>query len=316
MSTQPLISVCIPAYNAAEYIEDCLNSLINQTYKNIEIIVVNDGSTDNTLQKIQSFSDERIKIINQENKGQCSATNAAFDVSNGTYIKFFDADDILSKDFIKNQVNCLNGKTNAIASASWGRFMNKDLNTFVLNKEPIWRDMEPIEWLIGSLNGASMMQCGIWLIPRAIIEKAGLWNEKLSLINDFEFFTRVLLVSDEVLFTEHAILYYRSGIINSLSASKTSIAYQSAYLSIELGVKTILRFENSTRTKRICANIFKLWSYDFYPSEMDLYHKSIHWVNNLGGSNFKFPAGGKTKLATLFLGWKLVKRIKLGFSKL
>ncbi|TCC92255.1 glycosyltransferase family 2 protein [Pedobacter frigiditerrae] len=315
MHKQPLVSICIPAYNAAQFIDDCINSLINQSYQNIEIIIVNDGSTDNTLAIIESYNDYRIKIVSQENKGQCSAANLAFELSNGEYIKFFDADDILSQEFIKSQVERLNGRSDAVASAAWGRFYQNDIHTFRLNPEIVWKDMVPLEWLIGSLNGASMMQCGLWLIPRSILKKSGLWNEKLSLINDFDFFIRVLLVSKEVLFSQNAILYYRSGIQNSLSGSKSTKAYLSAYLSTELGIKAILKYENSIRTRKVCANTFKLWSYDFYPLHMELYHKSNNWIKNLGGSDLRFPAGGKTRVLNFLLGWKLAKRLKLYFSR-
>lgn len=315
MHKQPLVSVCVSAYNAARFIDDCINSLINQSYQNIEIIIINDGSTDNTLAIIESYNDCRIKVFSQENKGQCSAANLAYELSNGEYIKFFDADDILSQGFVKSQVERLNGRDDAVVSAAWGRFCQNDIHTFQLNPEIVWKDMKPLEWLVGSLNGASMMQCGLWLIPRNILKKSGLWNEKLSLINDFDFFIRVLLVSEEVLFAQNAILYYRSGIQNSLSASKSTKAYQSAYLSTELGIKTILKYENSIRTRKVCANTFKLWSYDFYPEQIDLYNRSNNWIKNLGGSDLKFPAGGKTKVLVFFLGWKLVKRLKLYFSR-
>ncbi len=311
----PLVSICIPVYNGEAYIKASVDCIINQSYQNIEIIIVNDGSTDNTLGVLQHFTDQRVKIINQTNKGQCAAANAAFKASKGSYIKFFDADDILSTNFIERQVYRLNGRNNMIASASWGRFYDDDINTFSLNPETIWKDMSPLEWLIGSINGASMMQCALWLIPREILEKSGLWNEDLTLINDFEFFIRVLLESEEILFTEDAILYYRSGVKSSLSGTKSKAGYQSAYTSTELGVKHILNFDNSSRTREICAHDFQLWSYEFYPAEMELYHKSKDWVKKLGGAKLKFPTGGKTNILVKILGWKLTKKLKLGFLK-
>ena len=74
------VSVIVPVYNVAKYLEECLNSIINQTYKNIEIIIVNDGSTDNSLDIIEIFKnkDNRIKVISQENKGISEARNIGF----------------------------------------------------------------------------------------------------------------------------------------------------------------------------------------------------------------------------------------------
>ena len=77
-------------------------------------------------------------------------------------------------------------RQDAIASSRWGRFYSDDLSTFSLNQQSVWRDMPAIEWLVEAWADAQpMMQCGLWLIPRAIIDTAGGWDESLSLINDF-----------------------------------------------------------------------------------------------------------------------------------
>src|ERR1700761_7192282 len=95
----PLVSICMPAYNAGNYIMAAINSVIDQSYQNWELIIVNDGSTDNTGTELENINDSRIKIYNQTNKGQCAAANAAFGFSTGELIKFMDADDLISPDF-------------------------------------------------------------------------------------------------------------------------------------------------------------------------------------------------------------------------
>lgn len=99
------ISIIIPAYNASKYIRRCVLSLINQTYKNIEIIVVNDGSKDNTSLMLKEFD---IKLINKENGGVSSARNCGLKVASGDYITFVDSDDYVDKDYILNIVNIIN----------------------------------------------------------------------------------------------------------------------------------------------------------------------------------------------------------------
>lgn len=311
MSENPLVSVCIPAYNAEKHLSTALDSILGQSYPKIEIIVVNDGSTDGTADVLESYRSKGVISINQDNKGQCAAANAAYLNSSGDYIKFFDADDLLSPDFIANQVKRIDGRKDMVASASWGRFQNDNLNSFKLNPESVWRDMKPVDWIVESLwNGPNMMQCALWLIPREILNQSGIWNERLSLINDFDFIIRVLLNSQKILFTENAVLYYRSGVGSSLSGQKSRKAYESAYLSTELGVQSLLAYENSERTRKICADSFQLWKYQFYPQEMDLYLKSKKWIKKLGGSQYPFPCGGVTKKLLKILGWKLIKRLK------
>lgn len=92
----PKISVVIPCYNGAEYVERCIESIINQSYTNLEIIVVNDGSTDNTEKIVSTFfSDSRVKYVKQENGGEASARNTGIKASEGEYIGFVDADDYI-----------------------------------------------------------------------------------------------------------------------------------------------------------------------------------------------------------------------------
>ena len=101
------ISIIIAAYNIENYIERCMASVVNQTYSNLDIIVVNDGSTDNTLNIIESFSknDERINIINQSNQGLLKSRKIGFNNSQGDYVLFIDGDDWLEKDAIEIMYN-------------------------------------------------------------------------------------------------------------------------------------------------------------------------------------------------------------------
>ena len=102
MNENPKISVILPVYNVEKYLRQCLDSVINQTYKNLEIILVNDGSTDNSGKICEEYAlnDERIKVIHKENGGISSARNAAIDIAKGQYITFIDSDDDVELDYI------------------------------------------------------------------------------------------------------------------------------------------------------------------------------------------------------------------------
>lgn len=101
------VSIIVPAYNVEGYIEDCLNSLINQTLKEIEIIVVNDESTDSTPKIIEKFAqkDSRIKVINQKNQGLSGARNSGLKIAQGEYIGFVDSDDYVDLDYFEKLYN-------------------------------------------------------------------------------------------------------------------------------------------------------------------------------------------------------------------
>src|SRR5690242_13700137 len=210
---QPLVSICIPALNANKFLGETLDSVFNQSYSNLEIIVVDDGSTDNTASVARSFENKNVRYYHQENKGAAAARNVAFSKSTGAYIKFLDADDLLEKYCIEKQVERSIGNPNCIASGKWGRFYVENASDFEITEESaLWKDQDPLDWLIASLKetGANMMQPGIFLIPRGIVQKAGPWNEQLSLIDDFEYMVRVFLASKRILFCEGAVLKYRS----------------------------------------------------------------------------------------------------------
>ncbi|WPU98355.1 glycosyltransferase family A protein [Mucilaginibacter sp. cycad4] len=308
----PLVSVCMPAYDAGKYIADAVRSILKQTYSYWELIIVNDGSTDDTSLILKQFTDPRISVHQQENCGQCAAANKAFSLSKGRLVKFMDADDMISPGYLAAQVNCIGDREDTVASAAWGRFYNDDINTFKLNEEVIREDCQPIDWLVSSMDGKqAMMQCAIWLIPRAILQKSGLWNERLSLINDFEFIIRVVLNAREIRFAENSVLYYRSGLQNSLSSLKSQKGAQSAFDSINMGTSYMLDFEPSDRVKKVCAACFQNFVYSFYPFHKTLIKLAEHKIKELGGTTSAFPSGGYTRLLQKIIGWKNVKKIKL-----
>jgi len=103
----PKVSAIIPTYNRAHFIAEAIQSVLDQTFTDFEVIVVDDGSTDNTKQIVNSFKDSRIKYIYQENQGVCVARNAGINASNGEYIIFIDSDDMLIENAIANEAMIL-----------------------------------------------------------------------------------------------------------------------------------------------------------------------------------------------------------------
>ena len=99
----PKFSIIIPVYNIEEYLKECLESIINQSFKDFEVICVNDGSTDNSLEILQKYAenDERFKVLNQENQGQGVARNNALNIANGEYILFVDPDDFIELNMLE-----------------------------------------------------------------------------------------------------------------------------------------------------------------------------------------------------------------------
>ena len=106
-SEMPLVSVVIPMYNAEKFIDKCIIHLVHQTYKNLEIIIVDDGSTDNSVDVCKKWQkqDKRIKIVSQENAGPSVASNTGLDVAQGQWIHFHDHDDFVNLDYFEKMMN-------------------------------------------------------------------------------------------------------------------------------------------------------------------------------------------------------------------
>lgn len=313
----PLISIIVPTYNSEKYVAETIRSCLNQTYKNIEVICVNDGSTDNSLQIVEGiFSDDnRLKIFSIENAGQCYASNFGVEKSSGEYIKFVDADDIISSNHIELQFNAIKKYPDHIASCEWGRFYDNPLNT-VFKSEKVWEDLSPIDWLKKS-ELFSMMGGWLWLIPKSVFYKAGGWNEELTLNNDFDFSIRIILASKGIRFAKGAKLYYRSGHFSGeYSKPLSAKAIDSAYLTTVYGCNNYLKTTTSKETKLQCANRFQHWYYTVYPYYPNLSKKFKIKVNELGGSNLSYQSGGIFKIIKKILGLKIALFIKMVLYKM
>lgn len=115
-----LVSIIVPVYNRDKVIVGCYNSLVNQTYKNIEIIFVDDGSTDNSLEVISKFNDKRVAVLSQKNSGPGEARRNGFNNSHGEYICFVDSDDTIDSDFIYKLVKSMEDNNSNIAIGRLG----------------------------------------------------------------------------------------------------------------------------------------------------------------------------------------------------
>ncbi len=311
MNLNPLVSIIIPLYNTEKYLAEAIESVLCQSYQNIEVIIVNDGSTDNSLGVARTYEKENVKIFDQPNRGASAARNYGFLQSKGAYVKFFDADDLMNPEMIAAQMNLALRNPEAIISGKWGRFYNNDLGTFKLNSENCWRDMNPIDWICESWKNAQpMTQPGIFLIPRKIIDGAGQWDEHLTLNDDMEFFTKNILKAKCICFSESSILYYRSGLGNiALSAAKSKKAFESNYLSIKLSSSYLLKETNTDLTRRLVANLLQGFVYECYLVNKSLSKKVEIEIALLGGSNYKLPGGKVLSFLSKTVGWKSAKTI-------
>lgn len=309
----PLVSICVPAHNAQTHLIATLNSLSHQNYPNFEIIIVDDHSTDDTTTIIRNFGNPSIKMVCAPSYGAAAARNEAFKNSNGELILFFDADDLIDEDYLSKQVCFWKKQTkNTIVLSSWGRFYELDASDFKIQNENLNEPMKLKEWVLNYwMTNSQMTIPGRILIPRSIIDRAGGWNEELTLNDDLEFYTRLFSYADRIIINPYSLLKYRSG-INGLSQQKKAIDKQLAqYKSIYLATERVLQlYPNDKEIELACANIYQAYIYECYPLLPELIKKAQLKIQELGGSNLYFEAGGLTKILKNFVGWRYAKKIK------
>ena len=316
--TKPLVSILIPAYNAGPWIAETLRSAIAQSWEFKEIIVVDDGSSDQTTQIARSFEDQGVRVFEQSNQGAAAARNHAFSLSKGEYIQWLDADDLLSSNKIEAQMEvlrqCADGRT--LASGPWGRFLyRKERAQFV--PTDLWCDLAPAEWLMRKMELNLHMQPATWLVSRELSEEIGPWDTTLAVDDDGEYFCRVLLASSGVRFVPEARVYYRATGSGSVSYIGNSERKRDAqWRSMRMHIDYLRSLEDSKRTRLASRAFLQNWLTFFYPERIDLVSEMQIKASELGGSLQLPKMGWKYAWIQSLFGIKAARRAQIFLPRL
>ncbi len=307
---KPLVSILIPAYNAAPWIGDTLASAIGQTWPRKEIIVVDDGSSDGTLMAAQPFASRNVRVISQQNQGPSAARNKGLELCQGDYIQYLDADDLLAADKIEKQMEIAeqcHGKRTLFSSA-FGSFMYR-VSKVHYWPTALWCDLSPVEWLLRKLGQNLFMQTSTWLVSRELTRAAGSWDTRLSLDDDGEYFCRVLLASSGVCFVENANVFYRASGSASLSnVDRSDKKMESQFLSMQLHVKYLRSLEESERVRTACVRYLQTWFIYFVQERPDLVTQLEKMAADLGGQLELPKLSNKYACLERFFGYGFAKR--------
>jgi glycosyltransferase involved in cell wall biosynthesis len=280
-----------------------------QTWSHKEIVVIDDGSTDETLALARTFEPAGVRVLTQKNAGASAARNAGLAVARGEYIQFLDADDLLAPDKLEKQLDrLLPLGPHVLASGAWARFEH-DPKTAAFTPQPNWRDLTGVEFLQLHYEELCMMHPAAWLASRSLLDRAGTWDESLSLNDDGEYFARVMLAAERIVFCPEARSFYRSNLSGSLSRRKDLRALESLYRSVELTLGHLLAADDSPRTRAAAAFGWKWASFELFPGSPLLSKLAEKNARHFGGSSRRFPGSGRFQLASRFLGWRLAKRL-------
>ncbi|MFQ3296162.1 MAG: glycosyltransferase involved in cell wall biosynthesis [Polaribacter sp.] len=260
---EPLISVILPIYNVEKYIRECLDSILNQTLQDFEVLVIDDCSDDNTLEVIKSFNDERIYIIEKEvNKGLIDSLNRGFKVARGKYIARVDGDDINALDRFEKQFNFLNKNKNIAACGCW--LQNFGKNDTIIKHQKMHNEIQVSMLLSNSMSlGASMLRRSSYQNFK--------FNGKMLHVEDYDFWARTLWVCklhnlQEVLYhyrvheQQVSLLFKKEQVANDISI-KLNLFKKINYNQDKYSEKLLTRIMYSSEYFNIRElHLFMLWT--------------------------------------------------------
>lgn len=243
------ISIIVPIYNAENYLSECINSILEQSYTNFELILVDDGSTDKSIEICKEFNnkDKRIKYIRKENGGVSSARNVGIRNSSGKYIAFVDSDDYIEKDFLKNLIN-YDGYDLIIGG--YKEFYNHKKGVFIENEKIITlkNNAKDIDNLVYQ-NKVNILLYFPWnkLYKRSIIVNNNLYfNENLISSEDTIFTIDYLLFSDRIILIPYNNYIYR--FFYNIK-SKRQISYEKMDVHINILQNSLMSLESKFNCK-------------------------------------------------------------------
>jgi glycosyltransferase involved in cell wall biosynthesis len=315
---KPLVSILIPAFNAEAWIADTIKSAISQSWPRKEIIVVDDGSSDQTLSIARRFASKDVTVVAQENQGAAAARNHAMSLSQGDYVQWLDADDLLSPDKIEKQMQAAGEirNTRILISSEWGYFAYRNHRARFCPTS-LWCDLSPIEWLLRKLNENLHMQTATWLTSRELANAAGTWNVKLLGDDDGEYFCRVILASEGVRFVPGPKVFYRVTPSTRLShIGRSGKKMEAQVLSMQLHVKYIRSLEDSNRVRAACVTYLQNWLLNFYPERPDLVNEMEQLAASLGGRLEEPKLRWKYSWIKSLFGWDRAKRAQIVLPQL
>jgi glycosyltransferase involved in cell wall biosynthesis len=315
---KPLVSILIPAYNAEEWIADTLQSATAQTWQRKEIIVVDDGSADRTAEIARRFTSKEVAVVTVENQGAAAARNHALKLSQGDYIQWLDADDLLGLDKIERQLAALRDgdDEHTLLSGPWAYF-NFRTDRARFKATSLWQDLSPVEWLLRKMSENLHMQTATWLTSRELADAAGTWDTRLLSDDDGEYFCRVLLASKGTRFVPEAKVFYRVTPSNRLSRIGTSNNKKDAMVvSMKLHIEYLRSLEDSERVRKACLTYMQNWFDNFYPERPDIVAELQGLAAQLQGHLETPRLRWKYAWMKPIFGWKAAKRTQMALPQI
>lgn len=189
------ISILLPVYNAKDYLKQSIESILASTEKDFELLAIDDGSQDGSLEILQSFAqqDSRVKILSQNHGGIVKALNYGLKESRGQYIARMDADDVSYGNRFTKQMQYLEAHPEVVAVGSWVRFIDRENRPFFIYQTPV--SFQEIQHALWQGNGGALVHPAV-MIRREAIEALGGYREEYRSLEDLDLYIRLLAIGE------------------------------------------------------------------------------------------------------------------------
>lgn len=267
-----MISVIIPTYNRGQLIQRAINSIIQQTYGPLEIIIIDDGSNDNTENIVHNIDSDNIIYIKQKNQGACSARNRGIIEAKGDYIAFLDSDDEWKPDMLEKQIKHINNINADISVCNYFVEENNKFKKAIVNKKTN-------TFTLDELLNRNYITTGAILIKKELIKEVGMFDENMPRYQDWELMLRIankmeIPFLDELLLVQHV---QQKSITRSTSKEKKYYA-----------LKRILEKNGNNFQKNLKAYAHIHWSMGMYSMFMKNHRWDFLWKGvTMSKFNFK-----------------------------
>lgn len=309
-----MISILIPLYNAAPFVGRTVENCLGQSCKDIEVVIVDDHSTDNSLQIARRYESDRVRVLQNPHKGGNSARNHAFRESHGEYVKFLDADDYCSERMLERQLARLERDGTPMSVAfSPIRMWHEDTDEWLIPPHEIDHDYEPgINLLLDIWRGKGWRCPHCHLMHRRLVDRAGLWDETIKKNQDGEFFSRIYAAADKALAVpeEYAVWTQQK---NGVHTKMSLRAVNSATDALEKIARLILGCRDDEETRGMCNRYFGGFLYENYAKNPDML-SHFEYVARQLGLKPALPQRKALKLLGSVMGWKMALRVMYRFN--
>lgn len=255
------LSIIVPVYNVAPYLKTCIDSILNQTFKDYELIIVDDGSTDGSENICESYKlkDNRIRVIHQKNKGLSGARNTGIDAARGTYIAFVDSDDYIHPIMYQVLITAIEKNQSDIAIC---KSVSTEKNTIFTEKDLIIPQYKEISWSVDdALQHITLMKLVVWnkIYRREVIKD--IYFEDKAFSEDIGYnFAILKRINSNISFVDSTFYYYR---INRQGSSGTKFILENRLKGYN-SLNSLLDFVEQSYSKKALISIAHLATFFFY----------------------------------------------------